>query len=95
MTKKQHEQKAVIRKLLKRYPKTRGNDNELIYRYLKEMNEPTDYEYLRHFDTNIAESIRRARQKIQETDPLLKANPSTQRNRKSLEKKIREEMRGV
>jgi hypothetical protein len=59
------------------------------------MGMPTDYEYLRHYDVNVSESIRRTRQKIQERNPLLKANEPAANRRLVLERTIRETMRGV
>ena len=85
----------IVTEILEDYPKTRNNDNELIYQYLKRMGMPTDYEYLRHYDVNVSESIRRTRQKIQERNPLLKANEPTANRRLVLERTIRETMRGV
>ena len=85
----------IVTEILEDFPETRSNDNELIYRYLKRMDMPTDYNYLRHYDVNIAESIRRTRQKIQERNPLLKANEPTANRRLVLERTIRETMRGV
>ena len=93
--KKNHELTEIVRNLLVKYPSTRGNDNELIYRYLKKMGKPTDYEFLRTYNVNVAESIRRTRQKIQAQNPMLLPKPGTQRKRKSLEAEIREAMRSV
>ena len=88
--------KKVIEDILRDFPETRDNDNELIFRYLKTMGMPTDYNYLRRqYKVNIAESIRRTRQKIQERNPLLKASEPVQLNRLNLERTIRETMRGV
>ena len=85
----------IVTEILEDYPEARGNDNELIYRYLKRMGMPTDYEYLRHYDVNVSESIRRTRQKIQERNPMLRANEPTLNRRLVLERTIRETMRGV
>ncbi len=85
----------IVTEILEDYPEARGNDNELIYRYLKRMGMPTDYEYLRHYDFNVSESIRRTRQKIQERNPMLKPNEPTELRRVILERTIRESMRGV
>ena len=89
------ERKKVIEDILRDFPETRDNDNELIFRYLKTMGMPTDYNYLRHYKVNIAESIRRTRQKIQERNPLLKASEPVQLNRLNIERTVRESMRGV
>lgn len=85
----------IVTDILKDFPETRSNDNELIFRYLKTVGMPTDYNYLRHYDVNIAESIRRTRQKIQERNPMLRAKASTENRRLVLERTIRESMRGV
>lgn len=92
---KQLKKMQIVTEILEDFPETRSNDNELIYRYLKRMGMPTDYEYLRHYDVNVSESIRRTRQKIQERNPLLKANEPTLNRRLVLERTIRETMRGV
>ena len=85
----------IVTDILKDFPETRSNDNELIFRYLKTVGMPTDYKYLRGYDVNIAESIRRTRQKIQERNPMLRAKASTENRRIVLERTIRESMRGV
>lgn len=85
----------IVAEILEDFPETRSNDNELIYRYLKRMGMPTDYEYLRHYDVNVSESIRRTRQKIQERNTMLRANEPTLNRRLVLERTIRETMRGV
>lgn len=85
----------IVAEILEDFPETRSNDNELIYRYLTRMGMPTDYNMLRHYDVNVAESIRRTRQKIQERNPLLRAKASTENRRLVLERTIRESMRGV
>lgn len=85
----------IVTEILEDFPKTRNNDNELIYQYLKRMGMPTDYEYLRAYDYNVSESIRRTRQKVQQRNPLLRANEPTLNRRITLERTIRESMRGV
>lgn len=82
--------KEKIISILERYPETRNNDNELTYRYLKECNMPTDYEYLRNLNYNIADSISRIRRKAQESNPLLFANQHTKANRTKSESEIKE-----
>lgn len=85
----------IVTEILEDYPAARSNDNELIYQYLKRMGMPTDYEYLRCYPTNVAESIRRTRQKVQERNPMLKPNEKVQLKRLNLERTVRETMRGV
>lgn len=93
--KNQLKKMQIVTEILQDYPKTRSNDNELIYQYLKRMGMPTDYEYLRAYDYNVSESVRRTRQKIQQRNPLLRANDPTLNRRMVLERTIRETMRGV
>lgn len=85
----------IVTEILEDRPETRSNDNELIYQYLKRMGMPTDYEYLRGYKVNVSESIRRTRQKIQQTNPQLRAKAKTQLNRLNIERTVRETMRGV
>ena len=92
---KKQKKVQIITDILTDFPETRNNDNELIFRYLKTMGMPTDYNYLRLYNVNIAESIRRTRQKIQERNPLLRAAESVQLKRLNIERTVRETMRGV
>lgn len=92
---KKQKKVQIITDILTDFPETRNNDNELIFRYLKTMGMPTDYNYLRLYNVNIAESIRRTRQKIQERNPLLRAAESVQLKRLNVERTVRETMRGV
>ena len=85
----------IITEILEEIPDTRNNNNELIYQYLKRMGMPTDYEYLRFYNFNISESIRRTRQKIQQRNPLLRPVESVQLNRMNIERTIKQTMRGI
>lgn len=85
-----------VTNLLERIPQTRGNDNLLIAYFIKE-----EYGYQNTFDIalyikgNIYETIRRSRQKIQETNPMLRPSEEIYRSRMAQEQRVREEMRGV
>lgn len=82
--------------LLEKEPRTRENDNLLIAYFLKD-----EYGLQNTFDValqikgNVYESIRRARQKIQETNPTLRPSEEVYNARMEQERRIREEMRGV
>lgn len=85
-----------VQMLLEQNPKTRENDNLLIAYFLKD-----EYGLSNTFDIalkvrgNVYESIRRARQKIQETNPMLRPSDEVYRARMREEQRVREEMRGV
>ena len=87
--------KDIITRILEDYPETRNNDIDLIYRYLLAKDMPTDIAELRHYKTNLFESVRRARQAIQAINPLLQAEDGTRRARAAKEERMREEYRGV
>ena len=85
-----------VQMLLEQNPKTRENDNLLIAYFLKD-----EYGLSNTFDIalkvrgNVYESIRRARQKIQETNPMLRPSEEIYKARMEQERRVREEMRGV
>ena len=85
-----------VQMLLEKEPKTRENDNLLIAYFLKD-----EYGLSNTFDIalkvrgNVYESIRRARQKIQETNPMLRPSDEVYKARMREEQRMREEMRGV
>lgn len=85
-----------VQMLLEKEPKTRENDNLLIAYFLKD-----EYGLSNTFDIalkvrgNVYESIRRARQKIQETNPMLRPSDEVYQARMREEQRVREEMRGV
>lgn len=85
---------AVMYSLIK-YPSTRANDNELIYRVLKRLNMPTDYSLLRKDTSNTVGTITRYRRKFQETNPLLRPEKQVSKRRIALENKFRKEMSNV
>ena len=85
-----------VKQLLIDNPKLRDNDNLLIAYYLRDV-----YGLQNTFDIalmtkiNIYESIRRTRQKVQETNPLLRSSKEVERARREKEARVREEVRGV
>lgn len=87
--------KEAVMETLVKYPKARANDNELIYLVLQQLNMPTDYSELRKDPTNVVETIRRVRCKIQVTNPLLRPEKQVSRRRQILEEKYRKEMTNV
>jgi len=85
-----------IADLLERIPQTRENDNLLIAYFLKdEYHIQNTFDVALQFNTNVYESVRRARQKIQETNPQLRPAEQVYRARLRREAEIRDEMRGV
>lgn len=89
--------RKATEKMLIKYQLTRANDIFLCQKVLEELNLPTDLKELakKTQGVNILESIRRSRQKIQETNPMLKPNEQVSKRRKQLEEEIRNEMRGI
>ena len=82
--------------LLEKEPKTRENDNLLIAYFLKdEYGLSNTFDIALNIKGNIYESIRRARQKIQETNPMLRPSDEVYQARMREEQRVREEMRGV
>ena len=91
----------MVKQILWDYPETRGNDNLLI---LKVMEEYANYYGMCLDDVSIVsflndfagcefpgfETIRRSRQKMQETYPELKPNEVVQKFRKEQEQQYRE-----
>lgn len=85
-----------VQMLLERDPKTRENDNLLIAYFLKdEYGIQNTFDVAMQIKGNVYESIRRARQKIQETNPMLRPSDEVYRARMEQEARVREEMRGV
>lgn len=85
-----------VEQLLITIPQTRENDGMLIAHAIREL-----YGYTNTFDIalyvkgNVYESIRRARQKIQETNPALRPSKEVYEARLKKEADVREAMRGV
>lgn len=90
--------KDKVIEVLEKDPRTRDNDLLLIAVVLREVygiQNTFDVALDKRINGNIYESIRRQRQKAQETNPLLRANTIVQSLRSEKEARIREEMRGV
>lgn len=86
--------KAFVLDALIRWPETRSNDIMLYRKYGEKFYGTTDLRILEQLPTNELESVRRERQKIQQTNPLLK-KPKTAEARAEREKQFRREMRGL
>lgn len=86
-----------VRFLMEKYPETRNSDLYLIILYLRRYTELGRYikyipfDIIKKYD-GITWSIRRIRQKIQETGELLPTDPEVLRRRKRLAKKYRKLM---
>lgn len=85
-----------IVELLMDNPRLRDNDLMLIAYYIRDMyGLQNTFDIALSLNGNIYESIRRERQKIQETNPTLKASARVQELRDEKEQRTRERMRGV
>lgn len=85
-----------VEEILKGIPQARENDNLLIAYFMKdEYKLQNTFDIALQFKTNVYESIRRARQKVQETNPLLRPSKEVYEARLKKEAEIREVMRGV
>ena len=85
-----------IADLLERIPQTRENDNLLIAYFMKDVyHVQNTFDIALQFNTNVYESIRRARQKIQETNPQLRPSEEVYKARLKKEAEVRNEMRGL
>lgn len=88
--------KDKVIQLLNDIPQTRENDNLLIAYYIKD-----EYGVSNLMDValmtkaNIYESIRRARQKAMEENPLLRPDEEVYEARLRKEERVRKEMRGL
>lgn len=72
--------KQITHVVLVNDEKARTNDIHCICEVLKRMNLPTDLNKLEEYPSNILETIRRVRQKIQQENPFL-ANPNIRSKR--------------
>lgn len=89
-------QRDKVVNLLETIPQTRENDNLLIAYYIKDVYQlQNTFDIALRLNTNVYESIRRCRQKIQETNPSLRPSDTVYRARLKKESEIRQEMRGV
>lgn len=87
-----------VEQLLTEIPQTRGDDRLLIAYFLKDVykvQNTFDIALNKNIKGNVYESIRRARQKVQETDPTLRPADDIYKARLIRESEVREEMRGV
>jgi hypothetical protein len=88
--------RAKVEQILTEIPQARENDNLLIAYFIKdEFKLQNTFDIALQFKTNVYESIRRARQKVQETNPLLRPSKEVYEARLKKEAEIREVMRGV
>lgn len=88
--------RAKVEQILTEIPQARENDNLLIAYFIKdEFKLQNTFDIALQFKTNVYESIRRARQKVQETNPLLRPSKDVYEARLKKEAEIREVMRGV
>lgn len=95
MTRKWKTKDQVLHEF-KRHPEARCNDMLLIAYIMKDFYDITDlFTASNYFTKNIYESVRRSRQKLQETNPMLRPDESCLELRAKREKKIREAMKGV
>lgn len=85
-----------VEEILKEIPQARENDNLLIAYFMKdEYKLQNTFDIALQFKTNVYESIRRARQKVQETNPTLRPSREVYEARLKKESDVREVMRGV
>ena len=85
-----------VEEILKEIPQARENDNLLIAYFMKdEYKLQNTFDIALQFKTNVYESIRRARQKVQETNPTLRPSREVYEARLKKEADVRELMRGV
>ena len=87
-----------VEQLLTEIPQTRGDDRLLIAYFLKDVykvQNTFDIALNKNIKGNVYESIRRARQKVQETNPLLRPADDIYKARLIRESEVREEMRGI
>lgn len=85
-----------VEEILKEIPQARENDNLLIAYFMKdEYKLQNTFDIALQFKTNVYESIRRARQKVQEINPTLRPSREVYEARLKKEADVREVMRGV
>lgn len=87
-----------VEEILNEIPQARGDDRLLIAYFIKDVykvQNTFDIALSKEIKGNIYESIRRARQKVQETNPTLRPPEAIYKARLMKEAQIREEMRGV
>lgn len=88
--------RTKVEQILQEIPQARENDNLLIAYFMKdEYKLQNTFDIALQFKTNVYESIRRARQKVQETNPALRPSREVYEARLKKEEETREVMRGV
>ena len=88
--------KDKVIQLLNDIPQTRENDNLLIAYYIKDVYGVSNLmDVALMTKTNVYESVRRARQKAMEENPLLRPSKEVYEARLKKEGRVREEMRGL
>lgn len=88
--------RTKVEQILNEIPQARENDNLLIAYFMKdEYKLQNTFDIALQFKTNVYESIRRARQKVQETNPSLRPSKEVYEARLKKEQEVREVMRGV
>lgn len=86
--------KSLVTQILLEMPSTRSDDNLLYQEYFwRKYKVNTLSEIAQVCVGNEFETVRRARQKIQQTNPFLWANPQTRRNRKKAQEQMEEEVK--
>lgn len=80
--------KATTLNVLNKDIPSRSNDIRLTRLVLEELKLPTDLKELEEIPTNILESVRRCRQKLQVENPMLYV-PRTKKHREEMEVKYR------
>ena len=87
--------RQAVYQVLTQSEEARGNDNYLIYKVFEMMGWSTDLKDIANSRKNRFETIRRYRQKIQETNPSLQPDEFILKRRNAYEAIKREEMRGL
>lgn len=90
--------RTKVEQILSEIPQARENDNLLIAYVIKDIyhiQNTFDIALSKEIKGNVYESIRRARQKAQETNPMLRPSKEVYDARLRKEQEIREVMRGV
>lgn len=79
----------TVRQILTERPATRNNDILLMVEFCQRTGLSTDLKDHVESNTNWLESIRRARQMVQKTNPMLRANNIMDERRKQNESEVR------
>ncbi len=87
--------RSIVLDQLVRNPETRSDDKILIRNIVREKFGTTNIDDLIGIEGNIFESIRRCRQQLQKTNPMLKPDPAVSNRRAEAEQAVRQEVRGL